>query len=196
MKLLKYVLVGLFAFTSLVGLVTFPCLVAAFTSLVRAPTLYNAMAQSSELAKHFLMGWRKFESYDFEPSELSFGTTGVIYRARFRPQHALPHEVRVSYTGDARVRWAGAERAAAGFSARFVVRHGQTAWEFPPQDRMPIVRLNSLPETLFIFRVGEFDWRYDDEIELTLEVLSPVSQDSYLRTVKPKLTVHELPYLF
>ena len=67
-----------------------------------------------------------------------------------------------------------------GFSARLVVKQGISFY---------------VGHTLFIFHAGEFDWHYDDEIELTLEVQSPVSQESYLRLVKPKLTVSELPYL-
>ena len=203
MKLLKYMLVGLFVFTSLVGTAVLALLAFALVALVWAPIPYNTMARASELAKLIFVTGQEFARYDFVPPEFSFGTTGVVYRARFRPQHALPHEVLVSYASDGRVEGVRAAQAMDGFSARFVVRHGQTTWEIPPDDGMSIVRLKLSPEgivcgawqRLFMFHVGEFDWRYDDEIELTLEVQSPVPQDSYLRTVKPKLTVHELPYL-
>ena len=204
MRLLKYMLVGLFAFTSLVGAAVLASLAFAFVALVRAPIPYNTMAQASELAKLFCATGQKFARYDFVPFEFSFGTTGVVYRARFRPQHALPHEVLVSYTSDGRAEGEQAAQAMDGFLARFAVRHGQTTWEIPPDGGMSVAHLKLSPEgiargtwqRLFVFRVGDFDWRYDDEIELTLEVLSPVPQDSYLRAVKAKLTVHELPYLF
>ncbi len=115
----------------------------------------------------------------------------------------------VTYAKDERIKWkreAQVRRVMDGFSARLVVRHGQTAQEIRPHPRPhngPTVYRKFLPEgflfyvdhTLFIFRASGFGWRYDDEIGLILEVLSPV-QDSYLRSVKAKLTVHELTYLF
>ena len=67
---------------------------------VQAAPLYNVMAQLSELAKWLFVTGREFESYDFTPSEFSFGNTGIVYRARFRPQHALPHMVWVTYPKD------------------------------------------------------------------------------------------------
>lgn len=185
------------------------CLLFCFFALldckmpVQAAPLYNVMAQLSELAKWLFVTGREFESYDFTPSEFSFGSTGIVYRARFRPQHALPHMVWVTYPKDGCVRWKRAEQVIKGFSARLVVKHGQTKLEVPFHTGIPIVYRDFLPEgisfyvghTLFIFHAGEFDWRYDDEIELTLEVLSPVSRESYLRLVKPKLAVCEIPYL-
>lgn len=187
----------------------FICLLFCFFALlgckmpVQAAPLYNEMAQLLELAKCIFVTGQKFESYDFTPSEFSFGSTGIVYRARFRPQHALPHMVWVTYPKDERVRWERAEQVMKGFSARLIVKHGQTKLEVPFHTGIPIVYRDFLPEgisfyvghTLFIFHAGEFDWRYDDEIELTLEVQSPVSQESYLRLVKPKLTVSELPSL-
>lgn len=173
-------------------------------------SFYNAMAETKELVTCIFFTERQaHESYDFTPSEFSFGTTGVVYRARFRPRHALPHKVLVTYAKDERIKWkreAQVRRVMDGFSARLVVRHGQTTQEIRPHPRPhngPIVYRKFLPEgfsfyvghTLFIFHAPGFGWRYDDEIELILEVLSPV-QDSYLRSVKAKLTVHELPYLF
>lgn len=184
------------------------CLLFCFFALldcktpVQAAPLCNVMAQLSELAKWLFVTGREFESYDFTPSEFSFGSTGIVYRARFRPQHALPHMVWVTYPKDGCVRWKRAEQVIKGFSARLVVKHGQTKLEVPFHTGIPIVYQDFLPEgisfyvghTLFIFHAGEFDWRYDDEIELTLEVLSPVSRESYLRLVKPKLAVCEIPY--
>lgn len=203
MRLLKYMLVGLFAFTSLVGAAVLASLVVALVAFVRAPIPYNTMAQALELAKLFFVTGQELARYDFVPSEFSFGTTGVVYRARFRPRHALPHEVLVSYTSDGRAEGVQAAQAMDGFLARFAVRHGQTTWEIPPDGGMSVAHLKLSPEgiargawqRLFVFSVGDFDWRYDDEIELTLEVLSPVSQDSCLRLVKPRLTVRELPFL-
>ena len=195
MKLLRCVLlVGVFVFTP---------------RMCRAFSLYNAMAEIKELVTCiFFTEKQANESYDFTPSEFSFGTTGVVYRARFRPSHALPHMVWVTYAKDERIKWkrqAQVRRVMDGFSARLVVRHGQTTREIPPHPRPhngPRLYLNYLPggiqfygHTLFVFYASGFGWRYDDEIELELEVLSPVSRDSCLRLVKPRLTVHELPFL-
>ena len=179
------------------------CFFALLACEMHAAVLYNVIAQLPELVKCIFLTGQKFKSYDFTPSEFSFGSTGIVYRARFRPQHALPHMVWVTYPKDGRVRWKRAEQVMNDFSVRLVVKHGQTRLEVPPHTGIPIVYRDFLPEgvsfyvgyTLFIFHVGEFDWHYDDEIELTLEVQSPVSQESYLRLVKPKLTVSELPYL-
>ena len=89
-----------------------------------------------------------------------------------------------------------------GFSARLHVKHGQILRVVPPYGGMPIVYRDFQPDgiefyvghTLFVFHVGEFEWRYDDEIELMLEVCSPVGQESYLRLMDPRLTVRERPY--
>ncbi len=167
-----------------------------------ASTLYNTMAQLPELVKCIFLTGQKFESYEFEPSDFSFGRTGVVYRVRFRPRHALPHMVWATYPKGELVRWKQAEQVMKGFSARLHIKHGQTIREVPPHGGMPIVYRDFQPEgidfyvghTLFVFHVGEFGWRYDDEIELMLEVCSPVGQESYLRLMDPRLTVRERPY--
>ena len=203
MKLLRCVLlVGVFAFT--------PEVCRALSLHNAMAEVSNTMAETSELVKWlFFSKKQKFENYDcFTPSEFSFGTTGVVYRARFRPRRALPHMVWVTYAKDERIKWkrqAQVRRAMDGFSARLVVRHGRTTREIPPHPRPhngPRIYLNYLPggiqfygHTLFVFYASGFGWRYDDEIELELEVLSPVPRDSCLRWVKPRLTVHELPCL-
>ena len=165
--------------------------------------MYNEAAQVVEFVKWLFVTGQKFESYDFTPSEFSFENTGVVYRVRFRPQHALPHMVCATFPKNEHFRWERAERVANGFSARLFVRHGQTMQEVPRyRSGMPVVLMDFLPDgimyrveyMLFVFHAGNFDWRYDDEIELTLETLSPVVQESYLRLVKPKLSVAELPY--
>lgn len=143
------------------------------------------------------------------PADLSFDVdaervSAAVYKLRVRPRRAVPHYVVVSYPTDGRFNRKKVRRALDAFSARLTIRHVETGKEtvlfqkggmtFGEVYKWIDGRLELVVRKLFEVYLHRSEWYYCDEIELMLEVCSPVGQESYLRLMDPRLTVRERPY--
>lgn len=186
------------------------CLLAVPVGHVDAGTLRNTLAELSELGKFLRYGGKlKRASYDFEPAAFSFLSTNAVHRLRFRPRRAVPHKVVVSYPTDGCFSRKEVRRALDAFSVRLTVRHGgkdEMTLPFRGGETPSGVSYKwvdghvkyvdgraelEMEHVLFRFHAGEFDWYYRDEIELTLEICSPVNMVSVPDSRTPRLTLRE-----
>lgn len=165
-------------------------------------TIRNTMARQAELVKFLVLGGKlKCAVYDFEPTEFSFRSTNTVYKLRVRPRRAVPHYVVVSYPTDGRFNRKKVRRALDAFSARLTIRHVETGKEtvlfqkggmtFGEVYKWIDGRLELVGRKLFEVYLHRSEWYYRDEIELTLEVCSPVNMVSVPDLQMPRLTLQE-----
>lgn len=165
-------------------------------------TIRNAMARQAELVKFLVLGGKlKCAVYDFEPTEFSFLSTNTVYKLRVRPRRAVPHYVVVSYPTDGRFNRKKVRRALDAFSARLTIRHVETGKEtvlfqkggmaFGEVYKWIDGRLELVGRKLFAVYLHRSEWYYRDEIELTLEVCSPVNVVGVPDLQTPRLTLQE-----
>lgn len=165
-------------------------------------TIRNTMARQAELVKFLVLGGKlKCAVYDFEPTEFSFRSTNTVYKLRVRPRRAVPHYVVVSYPTDGRFNRKKVRRALDAFSARLTIRHVETGKEtvlfqkggmtFGEVYKWIDGRLELVGRKLFEVYLHRSEWYYCDEIELTLEVCSPVNVVSAPDLQTPRLTLQE-----
>lgn len=166
-------------------------------------TIRNTMARQAELVKFLILGGKlKCAVYDFEPAEFSFLSTNTVYKLRVRPRRAVPHYVVVSYPTDGRFNRKKVRRALDAFSARLTIRHVETGKEtvllqeggtaFGEVFKWVDGRVElEMRHELFAVYLHRSEWYYRDEIELTLEICSPVNVVSVPDLHTPRLTLQE-----
>lgn len=175
-------------------------LCVGLTFVVTASPIRNKYATTVELFKFFTFGGnQKCSVYDFTPSDFSFSSTSNVYKLELCPRRAVPHEVVVFYQKPIGFRNDIVVKALTNFSASLTIKHEgeKKKVALEPMAKCPchgaVVGGNSsgLVHELFRFKVGDFRWRYDDRIELLVEVCSPAEDIELFSKTRMKLKLQE-----
>ena len=161
----------------------------------------NALASFKEVGRFLIEGGStKLDTYNVEPQRFSFSETGVVYRVRFCPQRAVPHEVFVAYPKTQAVTGMYRPSVTRGMEAEILLMHADEVERFcvtncPPvlyQDRRFSQGIGQeIRHSLFRIRVAEFKWFYKDPIELEIRLRTPVCAESYLNRIDARIVVSE-----
>ena len=158
-------------------------------------------ADRALLDKFLILGGKlKCAVYDFKPAEVPFFSTNIVYKLRVRPHRAVPHYVVVSYPTDGRFNRKSVRQALDSFSDRLSIRHVETGKEtvllqedgtaFGEVYKWVDGRVGlEMRHELFAVYLHCSEWYYRDEIELALEVCSPVNVVSVPDLHTPRLTL-------
>lgn len=166
---------------------------------IMASPMGNKYAVTVELCKFFTLGGNQTcIAYDFTPLDFSFSSTSIVYKLEFSPRRAVPHEVVVFYPTP--IGYRDVINALTNFSARLTIKHGSEKLsvvsdanaKYPCHFRKVIGENSSgFVHELFRFKPGDFSWRYDDAVELFVEVCSSAEDVELFKNARMKLRLQE-----
>ena len=161
----------------------------------------NALASFREVGRFLIEGGStKLATYNVEPQRFSFSETGAVYKVRFCPRRAVPHEVIVSYPKNSGSPRGISPSVTRGMEVEIVLRHADEIESFCVTNCPPILYQDrrfsqgsgrEIRHSLFRIRVAEFKWFYKDPIELEIRLRTPVCAESYLNRIDARIVVSE-----
>ena len=179
----------------------FALVVFGLCAVSAAASARNTLASFKEVGRFLLEGGSTMlTTYNVEPRRFSFADTGTVYKARFCPRRAVPHEVIVAYPETQVVTGMYRSSVTKGMEAEVVLRHDDEVERFCVTNCPPVLYPDrrfsqgsgrEIRHSLFRLIVAEFKWFYRDPVELEIRLISPVRAESYLNRIDARIVVSE-----
>ena len=167
---------------------------------IDTPNMTNQFVKNVESWKAVVIE-PSLKRHDFSPSPFKFSETNTVYEVEFVPRHPFLHEMSIKYdcTDEFHKRhdklWIPPQKVSIEIS---IIHEEEVFYRWHAECVYSICERHILKPGREIehrfgqFNVARFPWHYKDRIRLRVQMLTPVSGESFLFPVKHPLAVQEL----